>query len=98
MGSLPSTEGVTLSGRTQVPGLKTDSILENSVPDTDAEGAKGVTPQSLRRKDRTFHHTGEDGIPVFCRGVCFVRSLTGPRIFYWSFPAIRLFLCIFITV
>ncbi len=42
--------------------LKADSILENSVLDTDAEGAKGDTPQSLRRKDRTFTTTPKMGV------------------------------------
>lgn len=56
----PSTEGVTLSGlRPTDARLKTDSILENSVPDTDAEGATGGnTPISQAKGQNNHTHPG----------------------------------------
>jgi hypothetical protein len=53
----PSTEGVTLSGPRIDARLEADSILEKSVPATDAEGAKGLTALISQAKGQKQQHS-----------------------------------------
>jgi hypothetical protein len=78
----PSTEGVTLSGPRIGARLEADSILEKSVPATDAEGAKGHSLIS-QAKGQNHHHrsptligTGVVGALIVC------ESLLGFRDFF----------------
>lgn len=71
-----STEGVTLSGRPHRHRLKTDGILENSVLDTDAEGAKGYTRPNLSgERTESFTTIRIVGLATVFWGVFSVRSL-----------------------
>lgn len=85
----PSTEGVTLSGLRHGARLKADSILEKSVHDTDAEGAKGIRPNlSGKRTEFTtekeaFPYPGSLSVSILCGGLWPPPFLFSPD--YFSF-------------
>ena len=81
----PSTEGVTLSGLRIGARLEADSILEKSVPATDAEGSHRPNLSGKRTETTTFTPAMDDVDAVpFCES-CITLAFLFLAIFRFSF-------------